>query len=167
MPLLHYYECDAWFVISFQLDASFSDCCQLMLQNLSNTEGFHLMILSITKMTTFQWYVEGILAWVINGITMTGKYRNTLRKTFSSANLLTTNPTQTGLELNPDFCSGKPVTNCLSHGKSCQHNSMMTSGDTNHNQDSMYTKWGILNLSSILPFEDIVKRPQVLTTSNL
>jgi hypothetical protein len=34
MPFLNYDECDARFVVSFQLDASFSDCCELMLKNL-------------------------------------------------------------------------------------------------------------------------------------
>jgi hypothetical protein len=55
MPFLNYDECDAWFVVSFQLDASFSDCCELMLQNLYQQDMKHAQQLPVgTKIIHIQ-----------------------------------------------------------------------------------------------------------------
>jgi len=53
---------------------------------------------------------EGVL--VANDV---GKL-NYWEKNLSQCPLSTTNPTQTGLGLNPGFHSGRLVTDCLSHG---------------------------------------------------
>lgn len=41
---------------------------------------------------------------------------NTLRKTCPNATLTNTNPTWSGLGLNPDLRSDRPATNSLTHG---------------------------------------------------
>jgi hypothetical protein len=50
------------------------------------------------------------------GMLLMQENENTLRRVCPHATFTTTNPTWTGLGLNPDIHSGRLVTNHLSHG---------------------------------------------------
>jgi hypothetical protein len=49
------------------------------------------------------------------GMILTGEDLRTPTETYSSATLSTTNPTRTGLGVNPGLCDNLPATNRLSH----------------------------------------------------
>jgi len=53
--------------------------------------------------------------WSIGRIMLTGKNQNTQRKTRPIATLSTTNPIQTGPQVNPGVCSERSRTNRQSH----------------------------------------------------
>lgn len=67
------------------------------------------LVLSVTPVLRQRWIHS------INGMIMTKENRSTLRDTYPSATLPTTNPTRTALKLNPVIQSDRPVTIYWSH----------------------------------------------------
>jgi len=53
--------------------------------------------------------------WSIGRIILTGKRQNTQRKTWPRATMSTTNPTQTGLQVNLGICGERSRTKSKSH----------------------------------------------------
>jgi len=76
--------------------------------------GLHCTTLTVAKIIQCQCQMNEWV-WSIGRIILTGKNQNTHSKTWPSATLSTTNPIQTGLQVNPGISGERSRTNIQSH----------------------------------------------------